>query len=130
MDLSIFFAKLFGLYFLIAGVIVMYRQRSLMPSVTEIIGSRPLIMTVAFGQLLAGLALIISHPIFTSDWRGLITMIGAWIVLEAMIYLMMPYGKVSKILKKFNNPTWYTSGGFLAVMIGAYLTGIGFGLWQ
>lgn len=130
MDLSIFFAKLFGLYFLIAGVIVMYRQRSLMPAVTEIVGSRPLILTVALGQLLAGLALIIAHPIFTADWRGIITLIGAWIVFEALIYLMLPYGKVSKVLRKFNNGTWYTSGGFLAVMLGAYLTGIGFGLWQ
>ncbi len=129
MDLSIFLAKLFGLYFLIAGAIVMYRQRSLMPSVTEVIGSRPLIMTVAFGQLLAGLAILIAHPVFTSDWHGLITLIGAWIVIEALIYLLLPYGKVSKMLKKFNNGTWYTSGGFLAVMLGAYLTGKGFGLW-
>ena len=129
MDLSIFLAQLFGLYFLIAGVIVMYRQRSLMPSVTEVIGSRPLIMTVAFGQLLAGLAILIAHPIFTSDWRGLITLIGSWIVIESLIYLLLPYGKVAKTLRKFNNGTWYTSGGFLAVMLGAYLTGKGFGLW-
>jgi len=130
MDLSIFLAKLFGLYFLIAGVIVMYRQRSLMPAVTEIVGSRPLILTVALGQLLAGLALMIAHPIFTADWRGIITLIGAWIVFESLIYLMLPYGKVAKVLRKFNNGTWFTSGGFLAVMLGAYLTGIGFGLWQ
>ena len=130
MDLSIFLAKLFGLYFLIAGVIVMYRQRSLMPAVTEIVGSRPLILTVALGQLLAGLALMIAHPIFTADWRGIITLIGAWIVFESLIYLMLPYGKVSKVLRKFSNATWFTSGGFLAVMLGAYLTGIGFGLWQ
>ncbi len=129
MDLSIFLAKLFGLYFLIAGVIVMYRQRSLMPSMTEVIGSRPLIITVAFGQLLAGLAILIAHPIFTPDWHGLITLIGAWIVIEALIYLLLPYGKVSRVLKNFNNGTWYTSGGFLAVMLGAYLTGKGFGLW-
>ena len=130
MDLSIFLAKLLGLYFLIAGVIVMYRQRSLMPAVTEIVGSRPLILTVALGQLLAGLALMIAHPIFTADWRGIITLIGAWIVFESLIYLMLPYGKVSKVLRKFSNATWFTSGGFLAVMLGAYLTGIGFGLWQ
>jgi len=129
MDLSIFLAKLFGLYFLLAGVIVMARQKSFMPVMSEIIGNKSLLMLVAFCQLLAGLALVIAHPIFTPDWKGIISFIGVWIMIEAVFYLATPYTKINKFLKAFNHPTWYTSGGFLAVILGAYLTGKGFGLW-
>ena len=129
MELSIFLAKLFGLYFLIAGGIVMARQKSFMPIITEMLGSRALLIIVALCQLAAGLALVIAHPIFTTDWQGLITLIGVWIMVEAVFYLAVPYTKVARLIRKFNTPAWYTSGGFMAVILGAYLTGKGFGMW-
>jgi len=129
MDLSIFLAKLFGLYFMIAGVVVMMRQKSYMHTYMEVLGNKGLLMIVALCQLFAGLALIIGHPIWTADWRGIITLIGAWIMVEAVIYLAAPYTKVMRWVRMFNTPTWYTSGGLLAVVLGAYLAGKGFGLW-
>lgn len=129
MELSIFFAKLFGLYFLIAGGIIMMRQKSFMPIFTEIFGSRALLLVLGVAELLAGLAIVIAHPIFTADWKGLITLIGAWMVVEGIMYLAMPYTKIGRLMRQFNTPTWYTSGGLVAVIAGAYLAGKGFGLW-
>jgi len=129
MDLSIFLAKLFGLYFLIAGGIIMMRQKSFMPIFTEILGTRPLLLILGLAELLAGLAIVIAHPIFEANWEGIITLIGAWMAVEGLIYLAMPYTKIGKLMRQFNTPTWYTSGGLVAVVLGAYLAGKGFGLW-
>ena len=129
MELSIFLAKLFGLYFLIAGGIIMMRQKSFMPIFTEILGSRALLLLLGVFELLAGLAIVIAHPIFTATWEGLITLIGAWMAVEGVIYLAMPYTKVGRLMCQFNTPTWYTSGGLVAVVMGAYLAGKGFGMW-
>lgn len=129
MDLSIFLAQLFGLYFLIAGLIVMFRQKSFMHVMTDMLGSRGLLMIVALCQLFAGLALVLGHPIFTADWRGIITYIGVWIMVEAVFYLTMPYTRLTKFVKLFSSPTWFNSGGLLAIVLGAYLTGKGFGMW-
>lgn len=129
MELSIFLAKLFGLYFLIAGGIIMMRQRSFMPIFTEILGSRPLLLILGIAELLAGLAIVIAHPIFTATWQGLITLVGAWMAVEGVIYLAMPYTKVGRLMRQFNTPTWYTSGGLMAIVLGGYLAGKGFGLW-
>jgi uncharacterized membrane protein len=129
MELSIFLAKLFGLYFLIAGGIIMMRQKSFMPIFTEIFGSRALLMILGIAELLAGLAIVIAHPIFTATWQGLLTLVGAWMAVEGVIYLAMPYTKVGKLMRQFNTPTWYTSGGLVAIVLGAYLTGKGFGMW-
>lgn len=129
MELSVFLAQLFGLYFLIAGVIVMFRQKSFMHIMTDILGSRGLLMVVALCQLFAGLALVLGHPIFTPDWRGVITLIGIWIMVEAVFYLTMPYTRLAKLVKMFGTSTWFTSGGLLSIVLGAYLTGKGFGMW-
>jgi len=129
MDLSIFLAKLFGLYFLIAGGIIMMRQKSFMPIFTEILGSRPFLLILGVAELLAGLAIVIAHPIFTANWEGLLTLIGAWMAVEGIIYLAMPYTKIGKVMRQFNTPTWYTSGGLVAIVMGAYLAGKGFGMW-
>lgn len=129
MDLSIFLAKLFGLYFLIAGGIIMMRQKSYMHIMMDVLGNKGMLMIVAICQLLAGLALVISHPVFTPDWRGVITLIGVWIMVEAIFYLAVPYTKVMRVMRQFNTSTWYTSGGLLAVVLGAYLAGKGFGFW-
>jgi uncharacterized membrane protein len=129
MELSIFLAKLFGLYFLIAGGIVMLRQKSFMPIITEFFGSKALIMLMGAIELAAGLAIVIAHPTLTPDWRGVITLIGWTLVVEGCIYLSSPYAKLHRWMRHFNTPTWYTSGGLVAVVLGAYLAGIGFGFW-
>jgi hypothetical protein len=129
MDLSIFLAQLFGLYFLIAGVVVMFRQRSFMAAMMDLLGSRGLLTIVALCQLFAGLALVISHPIFTANWQGIITLIGIWIVVEALFYLTIPYTRLVRLVKMFGTSTWFTSGGLVSIGLGAYLTGKGFGMW-
>ncbi len=129
MELSIFLAKLFGLYFLVAGGIIMMRQKSFMPIFTEIFHSRALLLILGIAELFAGLAIVIAHPIFSATWQGVITLVGAWMAVEGVIYLAMPYTKVSRLMRQFNTPTWYTSGGLVAVVLGAYLAGKGFGLW-
>ena len=129
MDLSIFLAQLFGLYFLIAGGIIMYRQKSFMPIIGEVLNSKPLIIVLGFGELVAGLAIVIAHPVWTFDWEGLLTFIGVMLVAESLFYLAVPFPKMHRIFRQFNTPTWYTSGGLLAIVLGAYLTGKGFGFW-
>ena len=57
-ELSIFLAQLFGLYFIIAGLIIMVRRKSLMPAVTEFGHSRALVLIVALVELIAGLAIL------------------------------------------------------------------------
>ena len=107
----------------------MMRQKSFMPIFTEILGTRPLLLILGLAELLAGLAIVIAHPIFEANWEGIITLIGAWMAVEGLIYLAMPYTKIGKLMRQFNTPTWYTSGGLVAVVLGAYLAGKGFGLW-
>ena len=123
-------AQLLGLYFIIVGVLVLYRQKSVMPALTQLSNNRPLIIVIGFVELLAGLAVVLTYPALTMDWMGLISVIGWMLIVEGIIYLALPYGKVHKMIRSFNTPTWFRAGSLLAIVIGAYLAGIGFGFIQ
>ncbi len=129
MELSIFLAQLLGVYFIIAGIIIIVRRKSLMPAVTEIGHNRALILIVALVELIAGLAIAIAHPVFTPDWRGAISLIGWWMIVESVIYLILPFSGMRRLVRYFNTSRWYISGGFTAIVLGGYLAGAGFGFF-
>lgn len=129
-ELSLFLAKLFGLYFLTGGLIVWFRQKSLMPVVASFGESRAMVLVVALLELFAGLAILIAHPVFESNWRGVITFIGIWLIIESVIFLAGPTSRIRRLVRYFNRPTWYASGALLSVIVGGYLAGVGFGLFQ
>jgi hypothetical protein len=128
MELSIFLAQLFGAYFTIAGALIIWRQKSFMPVVTEIGESRAIVIVVALVELMAGLAIAIAHPVFTYNWQGLVTAIGYWLILESIIYIALPHQKVRKMIRAFNKQHWYVTGGAISIAIGLYLASAGFGL--
>lgn len=128
-ELSLFLAKLFGLYFFISGLVVWFRQKSLMPVVASFGESRAMILVVALLELLAGLAILIAHPVFEWSWRGIITAVGIWLIVESVIFLAGPTSRIRKMIRYFNRPTWYASGALLSVILGGYLAGAGFGFF-
>jgi uncharacterized membrane protein len=120
--------QLLGLYFLIIGIVVLIRQKAFMPAMKEMIANRSLILIVAFLELFAGLAVVITYPKVSFGVEGIISIIGWMLVVESVLYLLMPSKDVQKFMKMFNTHTWYMTGGLIGVLLGAYLTGIGFGL--
>ncbi|PIR84217.1 hypothetical protein COU18_00500 [Candidatus Kaiserbacteria bacterium CG10_big_fil_rev_8_21_14_0_10_51_14] len=129
MELSLFLGQLLGIYFIVAGVIVILRRKSLIPAVAEFGDNRALILVVALVEFIAGLAIAIAHPIFTLDWKGLITLVGWWMMVEGVLYLMLPHSRMRKFIRMVNKLRWYTLGGALSILIGVYLAGGGFGFW-
>lgn len=126
MELSIFLAKVFGAYFLIIGIIFIWRRKSLVPFIEEFAGSRALLIVIAVLELFAGLALSIAHTVWTSDFRFVITLIGWWMIVEGILYLLMPMKRIKKMFKAFNKPGWYISGSLCSIVLGVYLLNAGF----
>ena len=121
-------AQLLGLYFLIVGVIVLYRKQSIMPGMNQLIANRTLVIVLALVELLAGLAVVLTYPSLSWDWMGLISLIGWMMIVESVIYLAMPYGRVAKLLRTFSRGNWLQAGGVIGVIAGGYLAAIGFGI--
>jgi len=125
---SLFIAQLVGIYLLVVGVIVSIRRKSIMPAISDLAKSRALIVTIAFIELAAGIAVVLVYPRVSFDWMGLVSLVGWMMVIESVFYLSMPLATMQKFIRQFNRPQWYVTGGLASVALGAYLTAIGFGI--
>ena len=126
---ALFLAKLFGLYFIIVGVVVLVRRRAMMPTVTSLLANRAMLLVLGAVEIIAGLAIVLTYPQISFDIRGILSVIGYMMIVEGIIYLAAPVKMVQKMIRKFNRPSWYLSGGLLAVLLGVYLAAVGFGFW-
>ncbi|PIR37999.1 MAG: hypothetical protein COV34_02840 [Candidatus Zambryskibacteria bacterium CG10_big_fil_rev_8_21_14_0_10_42_12] len=126
MELSIFLSKIFGIWFLVIGIIFIWRRKTLMPVIEEFAGSRALLILIALLELFAGIALVTAHNIWEKDFRLVLTIISWWLVIEGVMYLMAPTKSIKKIFKRFNKPGWYISGSLLSIVLGVYLLNAGF----
>lgn len=126
--MDLFLAQLFGLYFVIVGVAVLVRRKSLMPAVRELVSNKPVLLTVALLEIAAGLAIVLSRPVISWDWMGIISIIGWMLLVEGILYLLLPAKAVQKFARNFSSDTWTLVGGIVAAAAGAYLSYIGFGL--
>lgn len=125
--MEIFLAKLFGMYFIVMGIIMLLRRKSMIPAIREFAASAGLRVVIGAFDIIAGLALVITYPEVSLSVPGIISLIGYMMVIEGIIYLSMPAKFVQNFIRAFNKPTWYQGGSALALVVGVYLAGSGFG---
>lgn len=127
MDLSIFLAKLFGIYFILLAIIYIFKKNEVRDLIKGIRDNRVMISFIGYLQIIAGLAIIITHNIFSLDFRGVITIFGYWLIVEGILYIVLPKKTLRKIINTFSNTFWYAGGSIIAIILGVYLVLNGFG---
>ena len=124
MELSIFFAKLLGIYLLIVAIDLLLRKHELEGAVKDFASSKGLLVFSGSFSLLLGLAIAISHPIYQKDWRGFITLLGYVLILRGIIRVAFPTRIQKKIVTFFHQKYWLIF--FILLIMGVYLTYSGF----
>lgn len=124
MDISVFLAKLIGLYLLIVTLLCIFRARQIKLTGKELVASRSALAVSAEISLIFGLVIAIDHPIWEYSWRGLITVLGYLMILRGIMRFAFPT-QVKKLASKMMNKSIWP---ILVIMliIGAYLTYCGF----
>jgi hypothetical protein len=90
MSNSLFLARLIGPVMLVVGLAAFANQRAFRETAEEFMTSRALMF---FGGLLvmsAGLAIVLAHNIWTTDWRVLITIFGWLTAIGGALRLLAP----------------------------------------
>lgn len=126
--MELFFAKLFGLYFVIVGAIILVRRKAIMPAVQDLAQNRALMLVMAVIEIAAGLALVVAYPTVSTTLTGVISLVGYMMLVEGVLYLAAPARVVRKFIAYFNRPAWFIMGGIGSIIAGLYLAGLGFGL--
>jgi uncharacterized membrane protein len=128
METTLFLAKLVGIALVVIGVVIAVRRRDLVPVFAGYVDQPLLRVTISMIELLAGLGLVV-HNAWSPLPAAVMTSLGWMAVAEAVFYMAAPNSLVAQLMDTFNTETWYVVGGGLAVAVGLYLAGFGFGGW-
>lgn len=127
--LTIFLARVFGIYFLIAAAMVFANRTALMVGVEAMFKERFAQMVAGMVSILGGLILVNLHQDYSTLPAGIISVIGWLILAKGLMYAFLPQARLAKLTKLFTERAWYTMDGLLALAFGIYLTGFSFGSW-
>lgn len=124
MDWSPVFAKFLGIYLLIIVIIWLTRRDSFEKGIHDIISSDGMFALSGAIHLSIGLMIAILHPLWTPDWRVLITLIGYISIIQGIVRLAFPVQSRKTILKSVEKGYWIWI--VVAGSLGAFLTYNGF----
>ena len=125
MGLSLFLAKLIGLYMLAVALIALLRKDNFLNVMKNIVYSEGLLAFAGTLNLLFGLAILIGHPFWEFKWPIVITLLGVLSVIQGILRV----GFTTEIQKKFTVDKFERSYWFMCVVLiilGGFLTYIGF----
>jgi hypothetical protein len=125
MLLSHFLARLIGPVLAIIGVSMLGSAQGYLDIATGIIGDGALLYFAAVLGLLAGLALVLSHNVWVSDWRLIITLIGWLTVIESAAWILAPK-LLARLYAPLLVPTMPLLVGVIALIVAAALCYFGY----
>jgi hypothetical protein len=129
MALSTYFAKVFGIALIVAGVSVILYRNSYIKTVSGFIEDRLFRLTIAFCEMLAGLFLIVAHNVWTPLPAAIITVLGWITAIEGAAFMLLPDDMLRRFMSIVNRPRVYLVSGIVTIVLGIYLADYGFALW-
>lgn len=128
MDISLFLAQAFGIYFVVMGLLL-FRNHTLGSVVSSLSQNKSLKFFIGVFILILGIILVLVHNIWEGPmWQVLIT-IFAWLTfIKGLMYLFVPQDVFDSILRALNKKGVFIGAGIITFVIGAWLASIGFGL--
>jgi hypothetical protein len=125
--LTIFLAKLLGLYCVIFALVMMARGPSAVAVVKALVANPPLLLFVELIGLAGGLAMVIAH----NNWTGgvltvVVTLIGWLIVIRSVILLAMQPEAAAKVIEALQYEKHFYLYMGATLILGLYLAYAGF----
>ena len=125
MDVSIFLAKVIGVYLIVTCGAMLYQRKRIRKLIGKIDVEKPTFLVVSIMPLLIGLLIVIGHPVYELNWKGLITLFGWLGLIKGVLYLYFPK-HASKFIKSYKKPTTLLVTLAIMLVIGVVLAYFGF----
>jgi len=130
MLLTVYLARVLGLSFIALGLIFTIRRHYFMTVYPDIVTARMTRLVFATAMVVAGLFLVVAHNIWLTIPAAIISVVGWMILLEGLVYLVLPDETLKLAVSTLNKPATYLVGGAITIAVGIYLTAFGFGAWS
>ena len=127
MQTSVFLARLIGPVMLVVGLAVFANQRAFRDMAEEFLASRALLFLSGLLIMPMGVAIVLTHNVWTADWRVLITLFGWLHLLRGIITVLLPAQAMEFASRHVGGSNRIPLiPGSLAVIIGAILCFYGY----
>lgn len=126
MQTSIFIARLIGPVMMTAGLAVVLNRQSFQAMAEEFLASRALMFLGGFITMPAGLAIVLTHNVWTADWRVIITLFGWLLTIAGAIRIVAPPFLIAGGRAFVRHPTMGLVAGGIWVAIGAVFCLLGY----
>ena len=83
MDISIFFARFLGSFFLIFGLLFIVTRQ--LGKTIEMTDDKAFVISTGYITLLMGLVTVILHNLWVADWRVVITLLGWFTLIKGIM---------------------------------------------
>ena len=116
MDVSIFFARLWGSYFVIFGSLFIITRQ--LGRTIEMTDNKAFVISTGYITLLMGLVTVILHNLWVADWRVFITVLGWSTVIKGITKIGFPE-HIHKQAQRFKKKQWLSAA--VTILMGVFL---------
>ena len=127
MNVSIFLARVFCLYFLAMGLTLIIRRKKMQEVLTSALGHSSCLFVISLMTLIIGILLVVAHPVFTATWTCVITVLAWLSLLKGLVYVVFPEYIVLTKTKILSYVSMYYISGVVLLALAAFLGYHGFG---
>ena len=121
MDHSKFIASLVGPVALALGLSMLVNGDLFPAMLQQIQNNFPLIVVAGVLALVAGLAIVRTHPIW-SGWPVIITILGWLLVIGGLLRIVFPHQMAELAMRLVPNPVLLTIPAVVLCLVGAFLS--------
>ena len=118
MTTSVFLARLIGPVMLVIGLAAFANQRAFRDMAEEFLASRALLFLSGLLVMPMGLAIVLTHNVWTADWRVLVTLFGWLNVIGGAVRLLAPDWIMRTGLIMLRRPGFVTIAAAIWVVLG------------
>src|SRR6266851_4982702 len=126
MSTSLFLAKLIGPVMLVIGLAVFANQRGFRDMAEEFMASRALLFLSGLLIMPVGIAIVLTHNIWTANWRVLITIFGWLCAIGGALRLFGPLFVVTAGHALLKQPYFTTVAAAIWVVLGLLFSFFGY----
>lgn len=126
MTTSIFLARLLSPLLLLAGIGIALNREFYRGMAADFLANRGLVYFGGATLLLAGTALILTHNVWSADWRIIVTLIGWLTALRGAALVVAPQWIIGLAHRWLAHPQLLIVTAVVAIVLGLVLGAVGY----
>jgi hypothetical protein len=123
----IYFAQLAGLYFIILGVILLVRKRSILELMPKLAENPPFVFLAGMIRIIVGLTILIGNGPWGAQILSIVVALIGWVTLiRGIAMLLVTPEQQRKLIDYWRRDPMYYSAVAIVLLLGLYLAYSGF----